>query len=396
MEKLVNKKYILTTLVAALIIVIAHNLSLDGHIKDVVIPYMVTLASYLYLFKDNKNLNKDAYYYLIPVGLIFLNAFLVEADVTNFLLNIIILALLLTIFIFKWTNKNYKLSLNGFKWIFKLFPDGFFSNLKYLKKSDRKHDPKKVDSVVSGVLIGGAIAIVIIALFASMDSYFSSFIFKFLDIFDLDLSNLILFVISFIFIFSVGVNVYKYREEKVAEIKIKDGDPITANVVLGIINFVFVLYLISVISRITNNFLGIPVDYTYAGYAREGFFQLLAITVINFVVITYLIYKTKLVKSNKTVRTLIYVLVGFSVLLIFTSYYKMALYVTHYGLTTLRLQVVLFLSMDLIMFVMLVVKTLKSMSDDMVKYFLVAITTYILNLYLCNQTMIDFLNSFIK
>ena len=393
MEKLVNKKYILTTSVAALIIVIAHNLSLDGDIKDIVIPYIVTLASYLYLFKDNKNLNKDAYYYLIPVGLIFLNVFLVEADVTNFLLNIIILALLLTIFIFKWTNKNYKLSLNGFKWIFKLFPDGFFSNLKYLKKSDRKHDPKKVDSVLSGVLIGGAIAIVIIALFASMDSYFSSFIFKFLDIFNLDLSNLILFIISFIFIFSVGVNVYKYREEKVAEIKVKDGDPITANVVLGIINFVFVLYLISVISRITNNFLGIPVDYTYAGYAREGFFQLLAITVINFVVIAYLIYKTKLVKNNKMVRTLIYVLIGFSVLLIFTSYYKMALYVVHYGLTTLRLQVVLFLSMDLIMFVMLVIKTIKGMSDDMVRYFLVAITTYILNLYLCNQTMIDFLNS---
>ena len=71
----------------------------------------------------------------------------------------------------------------------------------------------------------------------------------------------------------------------------------------------------------------------------------------------------------------------------------MALYDAHYGLTTLRLQVVLFLSMDLIMFVMLVIKTLKGMSDDMVRYFLVAITTYILNLYLCNQTMIDFLNS---
>ena len=110
-------------------------------------------------------------------------------------------------------------------------------------------------------------------------------------------------------------------------------------------------------------------------------------------VITYLIYKTKLVKNNKMVRTLIYVLIGFSVLLIFTSYYKMALYVAHYGLTTLRLQVVLFLSMDLIMFVMLVIKILKGMSDDMVRYFLVAITTYILNLYLCNQTMIDFLNS---
>ena len=85
MEKLVNKKYILTTSVAALIIVIAHNLSLDGDIKDIVIPYIVTLASYLYLFKDNKNLNKDAYYYLIPVGLIFLNVFLVEADLSGFL-----------------------------------------------------------------------------------------------------------------------------------------------------------------------------------------------------------------------------------------------------------------------------------------------------------------------
>ena len=41
------------------------------------------------------------------------------------------------------------------------------------------------------------------------------------------------------------------------------------------LNSIFVLFLLSEISKLTTNFLQLPIEYTYASYAREGFFQLL-------------------------------------------------------------------------------------------------------------------------
>ena len=51
------------------------------------------------------------------------------------------------------------------------------------------------------------------------------------------------------------------------------------------INLVFVLFIVSEISKLTNNFLSLPVEYTFSSYAREGFFQLLFVTLINFSII---------------------------------------------------------------------------------------------------------------
>ena len=70
---------------------------------------------------------------------------------------------------------------------------------------------------------------------------------------------------------------------------------------LFIVNFVFVLFLISEISKLCGNFLKVPKGYIYSSYAREGFFQLLFVTLINFGIILYLIYKTNLVKEDKKV-----------------------------------------------------------------------------------------------
>lgn len=71
----------------------------------------------------------------------------------------------------------------------------------------------------------------------------------------------------------------------------------------------------------------------------------------------------------------------------------MYLYINNYGFTVLRLQVILFLTMELIIFSVLIKKLFKDLkSNDALIYFIVMISFYILNLYLCNDAFINFLN----
>ena len=100
---------------------------------------------------------------------------------------------------------------------------------------------------------------------------------------------IILFVIFFIIIFSIGVNLIRNRYIVMKENKTRKIDHTIIISMLSVINLVFVLFLISEVSKLCGNFLQIPNGYIYSSYAREGFFQLLFVTIINFSIILYLI-----------------------------------------------------------------------------------------------------------
>ena len=69
----------------------------------------------------------------------------------------------------------------------------------------------------------------------------------------------------------------------------------------------------------------------------------------------------------------------------------MFLYIGHYGFTVLRMQVILFLLMEFILFLLLVKKIMSGLKyQDSYLYFVIMISFYILNLYLCNETFISF------
>ena len=177
----------------------------------------------------------------------------------------------------------------------------------------------------------------------------------------------------------------------------KNITPSIINTVLIMINFVFMLFIISEISKITGNFLKLPVAYTYAKYAREGFFQLLAVTVINFSLILFLLYKTDAIKENKLLKRLLIALIIFTIILIFNSYYRMFLYIKAYGFTVLRMQVVLFLLMELIIsFTMIKKIIVKLKHQDAYIFLYVIITTYIINIFICNINVITLINKLLN
>lgn len=392
MENKVTKENVLVPILAAIIIVFFHGLNINWYLKNIIIPFSVLIISNIAIYEKDKFINKKAYFMLIPITLILISDPIIKIDASNKLLNVIVLFILVSIFLFLLVNKNYKISVNNISLMFKLFPDKIFSNLKYLKPSITKEKNKKIVNIILGLAIGAGISFVILLLLTSADDYFDAFLDKFSISFNLDISNIILFIIWFIIMFSISINVYKNKDIKMKEVGLKKIDNTIIITVLSVINFVFVLFLISEISKLCGNFLQLPKGYIYSSYAREGFFQLLFVTLINFSIISFLMYKTNGIKENKIVRNLIFLLIAFSIILIFNSYYRMYLYIDKFGFTVLRLQVMLFLTMEVVLFGFIIKKILSEIKNEGVILLSIMSFFYVLNLYLCNDWFIWLIN----
>ena len=250
MENKVTKKNVLVPILAAIIIVFFHNLNINWYLKSIVIPFSFLIISNIAIYEKDKFINKKAYFMLIPITLILISDPIIKIDASNKFLNVIVLFILVSIFLFLLVNKNYKISVNNISLMFKLFPDKIFSNLKYLKPSITKEKNKKIVNIILGLAIGAGISFVILLLLTSADDYFDAFLDKFSISFNLDISNIILFIIWFIIMFSISLNVYKNKDIKMREVRLKKIDNTIIITVLSVINFVFVLFLISEISKL--------------------------------------------------------------------------------------------------------------------------------------------------
>ena len=392
----INNSILVGILIASLCNVFIQYLPINSYIKNFTFPIFNLLITYLILLNNQKKIvNVKSYYLLIPIILILISNLLLKIDDSNLFLNVIILPILMTLFFSLLTNKNYKISIQVFSWVNHLIFTNIFSNLSLIKNIKCKNieTKNKTTNIILGILIGCGIGLIILLLLMSADTYFKFFVNKIFCLFKFDLGKTFIFIISFILLFSIYVNILLNQSCNMKKNNNKKIDDIMAITIITIIDVIFVLFLISELSRLTNNFLQVPVQYTYSSYAREGFFQLLVVTTINFNIIMYLLYKTPLIKENHVIKKLILLLICFSIFLIFNSYYRMFLYIFNYGYTVLRLQVILFLAMEMILFLILVKKIVKELKiNDTTLYFAIMISFYILNIYLCTNNFVSLLN----
>jgi hypothetical protein len=126
---------------------------------------------------------------------------------------------------------------------------------------------------------------------------------------------------------------------------------------------VFVTYFITMAAYLFSAFGGeLPTSYTYAQYARKGFFELCAVATINLALLafTYLLARRQIREYPPFLR----VLTGFislcTSLLILTAMSKMLLYIGTYGLTRLRIYTLWFMVLLLLVFLVLLVWHIKS------------------------------------
>lgn len=398
-----RKKHILVPLISAILIVIAGMLNIDFYFKSVMFPFLMILISSTILVKDYEKINKKAYLLIIPIVLIIISNLVLKVlkgnlDGTNQLLNIIVLPLLISTYLFMLVRSDFKVSLENMFLVFKLFPKNLFKNLKFIKIDTKKEKNDKVINIIFGTIIGVFISGLILALLTSADAYFDKFLSSIVTNINVDFNlwYVIKGIIYFVILFVIGINLFKNKEIALKESKMSCVNKTVITTMLFIVNFVFVLFLISEISKLCGNFLKVPKGYIYSSYAREGFFQLLFVTLINFGIILYLIYKTNLVKEDKKVKCLVLSLIAFSIFLIFNSYYRMFLYIGRFGFTNLRLQVILFLFMEIILFGFIIKKILRGAKKDGMLFLIIMTITYVINLYVCNDWFIGILENIWK
>jgi hypothetical protein len=148
---------------------------------------------------------------------------------------------------------------------------------------------------------------------------------------------------------------YKVKEPANAE---NTGKPIDTTVLgsfLGVIVLIYVLYLLSQLAYFFSAFAGLlPEGFTVAEYARQGFFEMVAVCLINLLLILVTLMKARKNEEGKEpvlIRIFALFLCVFSLVLIATAIAKMFLYIDSFGMTHLRLMTSVFMVFLCVIFV---------------------------------------------
>lgn len=141
---------------------------------------------------------------------------------------------------------------------------------------------------------------------------------------------------------------------------------VTAVLVLCVLNLVYALFVAVQFVYLFGGVESAAMSGGYAGYARSGFFQLVAVTVINVIVglVAVRFAEPRKASSSKGVQMpsriviwLVWTLIAMTAVILVSAAWRMRLYVSAYGLTVLRCLTFLGMAFAAIVLVSMVVKT---------------------------------------
>lgn len=221
-----------------------------------------------------------------------------------------------------------------------------------MKKSKLKSSDNKV-KILRGILFAIPLLIVIIALLSSADMVFNYYIINFTALFDTTTIDktfwqLIRILIVGLYLYAF-VWSYRISEKSIErkEVLPKYWDSITVITVLILMNTIYLVFSIIQFSYLYggNGGLTLPAEFTYSEYARRGFFELVTVTIINFIVLLSCIKKVEVTsKSLKNFTNILFsLMIIFTLNMLFSAHFKLSLYESSYGYTYLRVFVHLFM-----------------------------------------------------
>lgn len=348
----------------------------------------ISMGLLIYILKQNDKIkNNKAFLWLIPIELLSLTYFIYNNLIFQ-IINIPVILVLTIIMCIDLTEGNIrenKFIRNIIKRIFKPFSISI-KEIKELKvnkifkdkensiqgtefKKQIKRENKKLEftkKLIKSVLICIPVLIIIIILLSSADSVFreifksipetiSKILSKILSIESIsDLIKRIIWIIIW-FIYILGF-ISIYIKESVNKQNIQNNEKktisiFTANTMLGLLNIIYLIFSIIQFKYLFMN-AGKTDNFDYATYARTGFFQLMFVSFINFILLK--IYTNK----EKSVKILKVILIVFTIIIVISATFRMYLYEQEYGYTYLRIFVYFILLSEILILIPVLMKTL--------------------------------------
>ena len=209
---------------------------------------------------------------------------------------------------------------------------------------------KKKNGILASVIVGIVLAIpfllIVVALLASADIVFRTLIenmTKFIklpenmwDIVGVALVALIAFWSAYL----LPCILFK-REGKQVVVKKGSFNPVVGITLTALIGFVYVVFSVVQILFLFIGNMTLPANYTYAEYAHEGFYQLLAVCTMNLILV---ITCEKLFVEKTALKVILTIIGACTYIMIASSAMRMIMYINAYDLTFLRVFTLWFLA----------------------------------------------------
>lgn len=335
--------------IGSLIYALFYTFFLYKNSSGITYPFFVggtCLFFFLYLRKSGLTAKKSALFPLISLLLLGLSTCMTDSWVLIYLnkLGIFLLFFYLVIHCLYedryWDFTKYSGSILNIICTSLVFIFRPFTDLALFVKIKRKEENKpegKGKYVFYGLLLAIPLLFVILLLLYEADAVFSAILDK-IFYFDLDLQLFTVFQILFLFLFAFVASYSIMCRLSLHNLNEKIPDKKKWEPVMGITftSLLSLVYLIFCYIQIVYLFGGLgtlPENYTYASYAREGFFQLVAVCLINLILVSGC---TKYFQNNKILKGILTFISICTYIMIISSTYRMVLYIQVYYLTFLR------------------------------------------------------------
>lgn len=341
-----------------------------GKIPGIAFPlYVVLVIAGLFTIANffKKRVSKEVLWLLIPLVFFSTMVFIRSSELLTFL-NIIASLLLLLVIAEVSLGGKMKNFLTGdyikvfflpFKFIRPLFQT--LANLFSWRSP-----------VVKGILMAIPVLIVFLLLFSSADLIFQKYV---SDLINIDIESETIFRSILVLIATlVYIGAYSYSfQEKKNQIAARQNSQnhsighIESSILLGSVNVLFFIFILVQLTYLFGGESNISAQgFTYAEYARRGFFELIAVAVISLLLLLttekYAIKKeTSHALGFKVLSTVLVVQV---ILIMASAFTRLSLYEEAYGFTTLRLYSHAFIILLAIIFCLLLYKIYKDKREN--------------------------------
>ena len=246
---------------------------------------------------------------------------------------------------------------------------GLFISFKGLRKKDGKG--RTLLAALIGTIAAIPVIMLIVSLLMGSDSYFEKFMQDFIDTLKLD--NIGTYILELFvgipvacYIFgSVYGNSHKRGLDKISregsEKALSAAHKIPEAAVyapITLINIIYIAFICIMAGYLFSALAGrLPESFTYAEYARRGFFELCGVTVINMclLVFGYVFAKRDHKVYPKKLRILTAILTVLTMLLGVIALSKLLLYIEAYGLSRMRVYPLWFIVLILLVCICLII-----------------------------------------
>jgi heme/copper-type cytochrome/quinol oxidase subunit 2 len=239
-----------------------------------------------------------------------------------------------------------------------------FTLVKGMTKKENKENSagsRTRKSIAIGLLISLPILLFVVPLLISADLMFKHYLNSLMDVFtNINLHNapghmVIVLIVSF-YVFGY-IWSFKYsREDNGIDRSPSPGrvDPVIIMTVLTVVNLVYLLFTAVQSSYLYGGARNVlPEGFTYAEYARRGFFELVLVTIINFLILQLSLRFSRKSegRGNVLFKILLSLLVVFTCNMLFAAHYKLSMYEESLGYTELRIYVHVFMLLMAVLFI---------------------------------------------